>query len=194
VPAARRMLIAATLVVALACAACSPGGGMRGPDGTVPGPAGSDGTEATMTTLELTSPAFTDGGAIPRRHSCDGPDVSPALAWTGAPAGTAAFALLVEDPDARGFVHWVVASIPGDATGLSEGVPAAGPPAQGRNDFGRVGWGGPCPPSGTHRYVFTLYALREKPMLTGTPTARDLRRAIEGRVLAEARLVGTYRR
>jgi Raf kinase inhibitor-like YbhB/YbcL family protein len=147
-----------------------------------------------MATFTLSSAAFVDGGQIPRRHSCDGPDLSPPLAWSGAPAGTVAFALLVEDPDARGFVHWVAAPIDGGATTLPEGVPAAGPPVQGRNDFGRGGWGGPCPPSGTHRYVFTLYALSKVPVLPSRPTAADVRRAIAATILAEARLVGTYRR
>ena len=148
----------------------------------------------TATTFTLNSPAFADGGSIPRRHACDGQDLSPPLAWSGAPAGTVAFALVVDDPDARGFVHWVVTAIAGDSSGLPEGVPAAGPPAQGRNDFGRRGWGGPCPPSGTHRYVFTLYALAQAPALPSLPTAVDLRRAIAGHVLGEARLTGTYRR
>ena len=148
----------------------------------------------TASSFTLSSPAFADGGSIPRRHSCDGPDLSPPLAWSGAPAGTAAFALVVEDPDARNFVHWVVAGIAGDADGLPEALPAAGPPTQGRNDFGRRGWGGPCPPSGTHRYVFTLYALAKAPALPSPATAADLRRAIAGGVLGEARLTGTYRR
>jgi hypothetical protein len=142
----------------------------------------------------LDSPAFADGGAIPVRHTCDGPDVSPALAWRGVPVGTAAFALVVEDLDAGGFVHWVVPAIEDRARSLAEGIAASGPPAQGRNDFGRTGWGGPCPPSGTHRYVFTLYALRDAPDAGGVPTAAELRAAIAGRVIAEARLVGTYGR
>jgi len=147
-----------------------------------------------MATFTLTSPAFVQGGPIPRRHACDGPNVSPALAWAGAPAGTVAFALVVDDPDARGFIHWVVPVIAPEATGLPEGIPAAGPPGQGRNDFGRIGWGGPCPPSGTHRYVFSLYALDAAPALPSQATAADLRRAISGHVLAETRLTGTYRR
>jgi hypothetical protein len=186
VPAPRLPLFIVALAVILAAGAC-------GATGESPSAAGPEGT-MTATTLTLTSPAFTEGGPIPRRHSCDGPDLSPPLAWTGAPAGTVAFALLVEDPDARGFVHWVVAEIGGDAAGLPEGVPAAGPPAQGRNDFGRIGWGGPCPPSGTHRYVFTLYALAKVPTLPSRPTAADVRRAIAGSILAEGRLTGTYRR
>jgi hypothetical protein len=173
------------LAAALVAGACGAGGADP-----------NESQEATMaaTTFSLTSPAFADGEPIPRRHSCDGPDLSPPLDWSGAPAGTVAFALLVDDPDARGFVHWVVATIGADVTSLPEAVPAAGPPPQGRNDFGRTGWGGPCPPSGTHRYVFTLYALAKPPPLPSRPTAADVRRAIAGNVLGEARLTGTYRR
>ena len=185
-PVARRSPLAVALAVALVVGACGTGGAS-------PSPAG---LEASMTasTFVLSSPAFADGGSIPRRHSCDGPDLSPPLAWTGAPAGTVAFALVVEDPDARNFVHWIVAGVAGDASRLPEGAPSAGPPDQGRNDFGRRAWGGPCPPSGTHRYVFTLYALAKTPALPSQASAADLRRAIAGSVLGEARLTGTYRR
>ena len=118
--------------------------------------------------MRLTSDAFDDGGTIPRRHTCDGEDVSPALSWEGAPDGTASFALVVHDPDApRGdWVHWVIYDIPGHLTGLPEKAGPAerldhlGEAVQGTNDFGRIGWGGPCPPPGKpHRYVFTLTAL-----------------------------------
>jgi hypothetical protein len=186
VPALRRSPLVVALAVLLAAGAC-------GATGEIPSAAGPE-ASMTTTTLTLTSPAFAEGEPIARRHACDGPGLSPPLAWSGAPDGTTAFALVVDDPDARGFVHWVVADIPGDAAGLPEGVPAAGPPAQGRNDFGRIGWGGPCPPSGTHRYVFTLYALGRRPTLPPRATAADLRRAIAGTVLAETRLTGTYRR
>jgi len=148
----------------------------------------------TMTAFSLRSGAFSDGGSIPRRHSCDGPDVSPELDWVGAPEGTAAFALIVDDPDARGFVHWVAFDVPGEQASLAEGASGGGRFGEGRNDFGRPGWGGPCPPSGTHRYVFELYALDRALGLTGTPTAGDVRRAITGHTLGSARLVGRYRR
>ena len=149
-----------------------------------------------MPTFELTSTAFDEGGAIPSRHTCDGEDVSPDLSWQGAPDDTVAFALLVDDPDARGFVHWVACDLPGSASGsLAEGASTAGgAPQQGRNDFGRVGWGGPCPPSGTHRYVFRLLALDRSLGLGGTPLADEVRSAAEGHVLGEAQLTGTYRR
>ena len=147
-------------------------------------------------TFTLESTAFADGGAIPRKFTCDGEDASPVLTWSGAPDRTAAFALIVDDPDARGFVHWVAYDLTGSATGgLAEAVSASpDAPPQGRNDFGRIGWGGPCPPSGTHRYRFSLMALDRMLELTGTPSADDVRSAAMGHVLGEAVLTGTYRR
>lgn len=148
-------------------------------------------TTAVMT-LTLTSPAFADGAALPARHTCDGEDISPPLAWSGAPDGTVAYALIVDDPDARGFVHWSLAAIPADRTSLAEGQ--AGDGIEGRNDFGRSGWGGPCPPSGSHRYVFELFALAEPLDLESGFDADALRAAMEGRVIGSGRLTGTYRR
>jgi Raf kinase inhibitor-like YbhB/YbcL family protein len=139
--------------------------------------------------LTVTSATFEEGGSIPVRHGCDGDDVSPPLAWSGAPDGTAGYALIVDDPDARGWIHWAVADLA--ATSVAEGE-AAG--TQGRNDFGRDGWGGPCPPSGTHRYVVTVYALSEVLGLEPGFTADELRTAMAGRILAEGRLTATYRR
>ena len=146
--------------------------------------------------LHLTSGAFPDGGAIPTRFSCDGEDTSPAIAWEGAPGETVSFVLLVDDPDARGFVHWVAFDLTGSASGgLAEGVSRSpDAPPQGTNGFGRVGWGGPCPPSGEHQYVFRLLALDEVLGLTGAPGAAEVLAATEGHVLAEATLTGTYRR
>jgi Raf kinase inhibitor-like YbhB/YbcL family protein len=145
----------------------------------------------------LTSSAFKDGGAIPRDATCDGADRSPALAWTGAPAGTAAFVLVVDDPDAAGFVHWLVVDLPGGSAGsLPAAVPSgASSPQQGRNDFGRTGWGGPCPPSGAHHYRFVLTALAEPLALAGHPDKTAVREALRGaNVLGQATLNGTYRR
>jgi Raf kinase inhibitor-like YbhB/YbcL family protein len=142
------------------------------------------------------SSAFDDGGAIPRRYTCDGADTSPEVAWSGAPQGTRSFAVIVRDPDAGGFVHWVAYDIPGSAdgtlpTGVSRGPSA---PAEGRNGFGRIGWGGPCPPSGTHRYVFTLYAVDRELGLTGGVGLAALQAAMRGHVLAQATLTGRYKR
>jgi Raf kinase inhibitor-like YbhB/YbcL family protein len=144
----------------------------------------------------LTSTAFTDGGAIPRRFSCDGENVSPDLAWTGAPDGTVALVLEVIDPDARGFVHWLVYDMTGTPTGgLPAGVSASpDAPPQGTNSFGKRGYGGPCPPSGTHHYRFTLSALDTVLELAGAPRIDALQAAMAGHVLAEATLTGTYHR
>lgn len=146
--------------------------------------------------FRLTSPAFPDGGPIPSQFTCDGVDESPELAWEGAPGGTESLALIVDDPDARDFVHWVVLDVTGSRTGaLARGISASpDAPPQGTNDFGRVGWGGPCPPSGTHHYRFRLFALGTTLGLTGAPDADAVLRAAEGHVLDEADLTGTYRR
>jgi Raf kinase inhibitor-like YbhB/YbcL family protein len=144
----------------------------------------------------LTSTAFTEGGAIPRKFSCDGDNVSPPLNWEGAPDDTASLALIVDDPDARGFVHWVVFNMTASQSGgLPEGYsssPDAAP--QGTNGRGQVGWTGPCPPSGTHHYNFTLLALDLSIDQGGAPKADDIRRAAEGHTLAQAVLTGTFKR
>ncbi len=153
--------------------------------------------EASMPAFTLTSTAFAAGDHIPRRFTCDGENVSPELAWTDAPDGTKALVLLVDDPDARGWVHWIVLDMAGTSSGaLPHGVGASpDAPAQGRNDFGRVGWGGPCPPSGTHRYTFTLYALDAPLALPGTPDGGAVRAALRrATVLGTAVLEGRYRR
>ena len=144
----------------------------------------------------LTSTAFVDGAPIPRRHACDGPDLSPPLAWSGVPAGARALMLSVTDPDARGFVHWLTWDVAPELGRLDEGASGAMPGGaqEGRNDFGRIGWGGPCPPSGSHRYVFTLTAL-SAPL--GSPRGSSLAAMRDQAVtltLGEARLEGTYRR
>ena len=188
VRSAATMLLAIAGALAAAGACGSPAGRTERSSSEVPDMAGP-------VTFSLASPAFADGTAIPRKYTCDSADVSPPLAWSGAPAGTAAYALLVTDPDARGFVHWVAADIPGTATSLAEGATGtASAGIEGRSDFGRAGWGGPCPPSGTHRYVFELYALSVPLRLAGRPSADDVRRAMAGRVLGKATLTGTYQR
>jgi hypothetical protein len=156
--------------------------------------------KAGAAALRLESTAFGNGRAIPAKHTADGADVSPALSWCGAPPATRSFALVCEDPDApRGnWVHWVVYDIPAAVDGLPEGVAptptlAAGG-AQGKNDFGKIGWGGPAPPSGTHRYFFRLYASDRTLGLPPGATAAEVRRAIEERVVARGELMGTYSR
>ncbi len=150
-----------------------------------------------MPDFVLTSTAFHAGGSIPKRFTCDGEDISPELAWEGAPSGTTALVLLVDDPDAHGWVHWIVLDMTGTASGaLPHGVGTSpDAPAQGRNDFGRIGWGGPCPPSGTHRYTFTLYALGAPLALPGTPDGKAVRAALaKAKVLDKAVLEGRYHR
>ena len=148
-----------------------------------------------MAGFVLSSPSFAEGGAIPARHTCDSADLSPALTWEGAPRGTVAFALIVDDPDARGFVHWVIFDLPGGSGGsLAEGLAPTAVAPQGRNDFGRAGYGGPCPPSGTHHYRFTLWALSSRLGLTGTPSGATVRTTLTTKILAQTYLTGTYTR
>lgn len=151
--------------------------------------------------LELTSTAFEEGTTIPVRHTCDGDDVSPPLSVAGIPAEAESLALIADDPDAPGttWVHWVLYGLPTDAGGLPEGVPpepeVRGGARQGENDFGDLGYGGPCPPAGEeHRYVFKLYALDGSPELGPGATREELLEAIEPLVVDEARLTGRYRR
>jgi Raf kinase inhibitor-like YbhB/YbcL family protein len=149
----------------------------------------------TAAPFTLSSAAFRAGGSIPRTYTCDGRDVSPPLAWLGVPAGTAELALLVDDPDAHDFVHWVAAGIQPATTGLPEAASGtSGVGVEGRNGFGRTGWGGPCPPSGTHRYRFRLYAASHPLGLNDGATADQLRAALKDRTLATAELVATYHR
>jgi Raf kinase inhibitor-like YbhB/YbcL family protein len=156
-------------------------------------------TEAAMQTtvpFGLISTAFEDGSAIPRRFTCDGQDVSPDLSWRGAPTGTAAFVLTATDQDAHDFAHWLVYDLTGSASGgLPEGISGSpDAPPQGLNGFGKIGYGGPCPPSGTHHYRFTLHALDRMLELSGTPTLKELEPAMQGHVLEQTTLTGTYAR
>ena len=159
--------------------------------------------EATVS-FQLTSPAFGAQGAIPRRHTCEGEDASPPLAWSGAPAATKSFALIVDDPDAPDpaapkvvWVHWVLYDLPATTAALPAGLAAkALPPGtrEGLNDWKRTGYGGPCPPIGRHRYFHKLYALDIVLPDLHRPTKAALERAMAGHVLAQAELVGTYQR
>jgi Raf kinase inhibitor-like YbhB/YbcL family protein len=144
----------------------------------------------------LTSSALAEGGSIPRRFTCDGEDVSPDITWSGAPEATQALVLIVTDPDARNFVHWLAYDLAGTPAGRLPTAISTSPdaPPEGTNDFGKRGYGGPCPPSGTHHYRFTLSALDKVLEITGTPKVHDLRAAMAGHVLAEATLTATYRR
>lgn len=145
-------------------------------------------------TLKIQSTAFSEGGSIPRPYTCDGKDVSPALAWSGAPEKTKSFALICDDPDAQSktWVHWVLFNIPAQTRELPEAASGGG--VGGKNDFGKIGYGGPCPPSGTHRYLFKLYALDAELTLSAGATKDDVERAMKGRILAQATLTGKYAR
>ncbi len=151
-------------------------------------------------TFILLSTAFENEEKIPRKYTCDGEDLSPPLTWSGAPPGTQSYALIVYDPDApKGiFYHWLLYNIPPDLTSLPEGVPKGGETPyglQGINDFGALGYGGPCPPPGsTHHYVFILLALDTKLGIGAGAAISDLLKALDGHVLAYAKLVGIYSR
>jgi Raf kinase inhibitor-like YbhB/YbcL family protein len=152
--------------------------------------------------LQLTSAAFAPGGEIPTRHTCEGQDLSPPLAWSGVPPGTKSLVLIVDDPDApdpaapqRTWVHWVLYNLPVSADGLPEGVrklPAG--TLEGVNDWKRTGYGGPCPPIGRHRYFHKLYALDKVLSNLVHPSKTDLEARIKGHVIAQAELVGTYQK
>lgn len=151
----------------------------------------------------LTSAAFEEGGAIPVQYTCDGENVSLPLAWTDPPEGTQSLALIVDDPDAQsvaGFtwIHWVLFNIPAGARGLPEGVPLdatlADGTVHGNSSWKRVGYGGPCPPNGEHRYYHKLYALDAMLDLDAGATAADLEAAMEGHVLGQVELIGRYAR
>jgi Raf kinase inhibitor-like YbhB/YbcL family protein len=151
--------------------------------------------------LELTSTGFLEGALIPERYTGDGRNISPPLKWQNPPAGTRSLALICEDPDApRGtFTHWVAFNLPADSRELGEGVPAEATlpdgTAQGTNDFGKAGYGGPKPPPGKpHRYVFKLYALDRPLDVRPGATRAQLLAAMKDHVLGEAQLVGTYAR
>jgi Raf kinase inhibitor-like YbhB/YbcL family protein len=151
--------------------------------------------------FELTTSAFKQNGAVPREYTCDGSDISVPLSWKDAPEGTESFAVIVDDPDApRGtWVHWVIYDIPADGRELSAGIghedSLQSGAKQGKNDFGKIGYGGPCPPGGpAHHYHFKLYALDQMTGLKAKATKQQLLDAMKGHVLAEAKLIGTYKR
>ena len=149
--------------------------------------------------MKITSTAFSEGEMIPKEYTCDGQDISPPLAWTGVPAGTKSLALIADDPDAPvgTWVHWVAFNIPPDVTELPEAIPTDALPTggtHGTNSWRRPGYGGPCPPGGTHRYFFKLYALDTELALKAGASKKDVEKAMKGHILAEAQLMGKYKR
>jgi Raf kinase inhibitor-like YbhB/YbcL family protein len=146
--------------------------------------------------MKLTSPAFSHNGAIPSQYTCDGADISPALAWSEIPQNCNSFTLIVDDPDAptKVWTHWILFNIPNTTQSLTEGT-SAGPFIQGATDFnGKRQWGGPCPPSGTHHYHFTLYALDNFLDLPAGATKEQVLQAMKDHILAQTTLIGTYQR
>jgi hypothetical protein len=149
----------------------------------------------------ISSTAFPNGGDIPRRFTCDGADVSPELSWTEPPLGTQSFALIADDPDAPGgtWTHWVLYDLPATRSGLAEGVnkidELPGGERQGRNDFRKIGYNGPCPPPGKpHRYFFKLFALKAKLDLKPGASRQEVEQALQSLVLGQAEWMGKYRR
>jgi hypothetical protein len=155
---------------------------------------------AKESTMKITSTAFENEAQIPRKYTCEGDDASPPLAWAGIPAAARSLALVVDDPDApdprapkRTWVHWVAYDIPPATAGIEEDGELPEGARDGRNDWDRTGYGGPCPPVGRHRYYFKLYALDTKIDRNGLRKA-DLEKAMHGHVLAQATLMGTYQK
>jgi len=203
------LLIAALVPALLAGPGCGAGGAgdrsvPRPETASASGDSAAPALEDTAMAMTLTSPAFSHEGSIPARFTCDGDDISPALQWSGAPAGTRSFVLIVDDPDAPDpaaprmtWVHWVLYNLPPNATGLAENVSAKDLPQgtlQGNNDWKRTGYGGPCPPIGRHRYFHKLYALDTVLGDLHEPTKGGVEQAMRGHVLAETQLLGTYQR
>ena len=160
-------------------------------------PADDDGQEVAA--LTVTSSAFGDGDAIPSTYTCDGDDISPPLAWDGVPSDAVGLVLILDDPDAPGgtWVHWVVYDIPATTTDLPEAASSGSLPAgagEGLNGWGEAGYGGPCPPEGSHRYYFRLYALDVELDGLQEPARADVEAAMQGHVVAEGELMGTYER
>jgi Raf kinase inhibitor-like YbhB/YbcL family protein len=191
----RRVAFAVAVLVVALSTACG------GDDDEPAQPAQPAETGASVPGFVFTAGGVAEGQPIDPRYTCDGDDVSPALAWEGVPGATAELALVVDDPDAPGgtFTHWLAYGVDPAVTALPEGVPVgadvAGPPAlrQGVNDMGSAGYGGPCPPAGEeHRYVFRLLALDEALGLEGGASRDELLAAVEGHIVAETTLTATY--
>jgi len=156
--------------------------------------------EIKMMKIKITSSAFADGGMIPAKYTCDGADVSPPVQWDAVPDGTKSISLICDDPDAPmgTWVHWVLFNLPADVKVLAENLPTEeilpNGAKQGTNDFRRIGYGGPCPPSGTHRYFFKLYALDVELDLQAGAEKGQLLKVMEGHIIGQGQLIGKYKR
>ena len=161
-------------------------------------PAAPTPTQSAKPQIQLTSSAFKNGQAIPRQYTCDGIDISPPLEWKSLPKTAKTIALIADDPDAPSgtFVHWVLYNLPAENIGLVENVPPTetikGGGIQGKNGFGKIGYGGPCPPSGTHRYFFKVYALDIELALKAGATKAEVEKAAQGHMVAQGQLMGMY--
>jgi Raf kinase inhibitor-like YbhB/YbcL family protein len=184
--------IALLMTLATACA--------KQPAATTQNPLPAQSPQPTSEALKLISRAFTEGQPIPRQYSCDGINISPPLEWSGVPKPAKTLAIIADDPDAPAgtWVHWVIYNLPADTIGMVENLPSTedlkGGGLQGKNDFEKIGYGGPCPPSGTHRYLFKIYALDGDLPLKAGATKTEVEKAMSGHVLAQAQLMGTYHR
>ena len=182
---------AITILFSLALAGCS-----TGPRPLPPAQQSPD----QKSEIQVTSVAFQQGQPIPRQYTCAGVNISPPLEWSGLPKTARTIAIVVNDPDAPGgsWIHWVLYNVPADNIGFVENVPvsetlkAGG--FQGKNDFGKIGYGGPCPPSGTHRYFFKLYAVDAELPLKADATWPELEKALDDHVVGQGQLMGTYQR
>jgi len=184
---ATRLSIASITILTLIVGACA--------SPSTPPPAASMPTPGPAPTFVLTSDAFGHAGVIPKKFSCDGQNISPRLQWNGAPSNTQSFVLMMDDPDAPigTFTHWVAFDIAATQNEIREGAPSIG--KGGKNSAGRTGYTGPCPPSGTHRYFFTLYALDLATLGLNEGASRtEVEKAMSGHVLAQAQLMGKYSR
>ena len=190
----RPLQVLTFLLIALALSGCG------GRSQVVSAPPQANTASNAKAEIKLTSTAFNDGQPMPRAYTCDGVNISPPLEWSGVPGTAKTVAIVCDDPDAPGgiWVHWVIYNLPADNIGLVENLPAtealkAGG-FQGKNDFSKTGYGGPCPPSGTHRYFFKIYALDSELALKAGATKAELTKAMDGHIVIEGQLIGTYRR
>src|SRR3954466_3312781 len=178
------MRVASIALLLMLVAACA-----KAP--STPNPPAAQSPQTPPAGPKLSSSAFSEGQPIPRPYTCDGVNISPPLEWSGLPKSAKTIAIIADDPDAPAgtWVHWVIYNLPADTMGMIENVPLTaevkGGALQGRNDFEKIGYGGPCPPSGTHRYFFKLYAWDTRLNLTSSATRADVLKAIPGHILAE---------